>query len=586
MSFGILDNYQKNKYESQYTGLKVVSSNYRPKVDMLDLRLFQSLANQPVWTENELNSGSGIQFFGNNGWHKIFARAATEYAKKDFLNYFQPSSKFSEDDGFDYKGLKDNYDLYFTLNTFNKQSGTVKDLDKLNGLYVDIDFKNKGLHWNEAYLRVVDILEESMIYKPNFIIDSGHGMWLIWVFEESVGAGTKKIVSLYKTMLRKLASIFSSIGGDFAAATPERLIRYPNTFNFKDSLKKKTKLIGSGDKEDYFSIISDEKWDFDEFKENILDYSEYIAKKEKFKKKKKKNNNNKHWRGNEKTLGINRAEDLEDLVFLRGGDMIGCRSLFLFYYRNSLTHSGCGESEIEEKVYQINSQFSISLLVKEVKDALKTPINHIPRNETIIQALFIGEEEMEGFRTLISPKIKKDRKLKAQIKMYSKTKEYNQKVKLIKKYKSWNMFSEGKSLINIADFFSVSTRSIRRWIDEFNEILNLIKNNSSNKFNEMVFLEQFKMVVDNDQSKENDFLKTLTSKENKDIFSLILSYTKNKKELENKLIDLKKQELANTPILLQNKTILVKESVVSNNKIITFNPKIKSINNYADISDG
>ncbi len=457
--------------------------------------IFEDLVNQPVWSKNELNNSKGTKLAGHNGFHKIFAKNDEE---DSIVEYWQEASRFVNKDetSFEFENVREKSDIYFTLNTFNKYNARRKNLDKLNGLWVDIDYEKAGYDFFTAYNEVENILSSEQLYLPNYIIKSGHGMWLVWIFEESVGAGTNKIVKLYTNMLKKLASHFKRIGGDFSATNPERLMRMPGTFNFKGSThteikKEETSLITSDDIEDSFSILSKDKWSFDEFKENLLNYSEFSEKlnkkkeaEAKYRKENPKNNTgvrisnitgkpvrvqeNRHFRGTDVSLGLARIEDLEELVSMRENNVEGYRHLLAFHYRNAMELAELEPEEIMEKLADLTKDWdSKEFTPSDFRCVLNQQSLYIPRNSTIIDHLNIQEYEMESLKTIISKKVKMDRKKAYNTRKYIGTKNCGQLVKRIKSAVAWDLNRLGYSKKRISDIIGTTPKTTKAYIDEF-----------------------------------------------------------------------------------------------------------------------
>lgn len=102
-------------------------------------------------------------------------------------------------------------------------SGAVDNCAALTMLFIDLDFK----HMDErmARHRLTDFP-----FAPAVVIRSGHGLHVYWLLREPFDLSDVAARSTVTTLLRRLAH---GLGGDLVSAEPARILRLPNTHNFK-----------------------------------------------------------------------------------------------------------------------------------------------------------------------------------------------------------------------------------------------------------------------------------------------------------------------------------------------------------------
>jgi hypothetical protein len=120
--------------------------------------------------------------------------------------------------------LEDHFaeDLYFGVATRRDSSnGTLSNCLQLPALFSDLDFKQTGER--EARTRLSEFP-----FKPSIVIGTGGGFHIYWPLREPLDIIAE--ASRAYTVLKRLAAY---IGGDEAAAEPARVLRIPQTRNYK-----------------------------------------------------------------------------------------------------------------------------------------------------------------------------------------------------------------------------------------------------------------------------------------------------------------------------------------------------------------
>ena len=110
-----------------------------------------------------------------------------------------------------------------------------KTLKYLCACYADIDYYNADLRFSEAYGYVLRAEEEGRIPRHSIAIDSGRGMWLLWLLRDErdpdhVHRGAwadspLNHVLLYSGIQRKICTALSAIGCDKAGVDAARHVR-------------------------------------------------------------------------------------------------------------------------------------------------------------------------------------------------------------------------------------------------------------------------------------------------------------------------------------------------------------------------
>ena len=103
------------------------------------------------------------------------------------------------------------------------KGGQLKDCLALHALFTDIDFKD---FLSEADARAK---LEHFALPPSGVVATGGGLHLYWFLTEPLNLENGG-ARYAKHLLRALAEI---LGADLASAEPARILRLPDTFNYK-----------------------------------------------------------------------------------------------------------------------------------------------------------------------------------------------------------------------------------------------------------------------------------------------------------------------------------------------------------------
>ena len=233
------------------------------------------------------------------------------------------------------------------------------------------------------------------IPRPNLIIDSGRGLYLIWI----LNSVPSKALPLWKAVEEYLYSVLKPFGADRQALDPTRVLRVPGSINSKS----KTTV----------SIIDEYDYIYD-LREIQNEYLPELKPKE----KKKGRPSKTVFIHRERSLYFARIQDITKLCELREYDLKGYRELILFLYRYYLCYFLEDTKKALEDVLELNREFIYPLSETEViratrsaeKVYLSKDKDYRYKNETLIELLEITELEETHMTTIISDKEYKRRK--------------------------------------------------------------------------------------------------------------------------------------------------------------------------------
>ena len=314
----------------------------------------------------------------------------------------------------DFKG--DN--LYISINTFCSTYRRLEYLKELKAQFIDLDIYNTKFTKDQVLMNLDENYFSKSIPRPNFIIDSGRGLYLIWL----INAVPSKALPLWKAVEEYLYSVLKPLGADRQALDATRVLRVPGSTNSKSG-----SVVEILEEYDYI-------YDLREIQNNYLPEL--------------KPNKNKKGRPKktvfifrERSLYYSRIQDITKLCELRKYDLKGKREVILFLYRYYLCYFTDDVKKALEDVLELNRQFIQPLSEKEAIRAtrsaetvyLKKEKQYKYKNETLIELLDISQEEQEHLKTIIGSREYKRRKrvrnniaydsLKAKEKYYNTLKE-------------------------------------------------------------------------------------------------------------------------------------------------------------------
>ena len=282
--------------------------------------------------------------------------------------------------------------VYISINTFYSTFRRLEYLKELKAQFIDLDIYKTGFTKEQIIMHLEADYFNKSIPRPNLIIDSGRGLYLIWL----LNSVPSKALPLWKAIEEYLYSVLKPFGADRQALDPTRILRVPGSINSKS--KTTVKVI-----EQYDYI-----YDLREIQ------NEYLPELEERKAKKKGRPSKTVFIHRERSLYYARIQDIIKLCELREYDLKGHRELILFLYRYYL----CYFLEDTKKALEVNREFVYPLSETEViratrsaeKVYLSKDKDYKYKNETLIELLAITELEETYMSTIISKREFKRRK--------------------------------------------------------------------------------------------------------------------------------------------------------------------------------
>lgn len=349
--------------------------------------------------------------------------------------------------------IKEAPDTYLSQCSFLKKSRRTVDLDNLGCAFVDIDCYKMGIVPDEDF--VSSLLDKAIgngLPHPSYIMYSGRGIYLKWLFTEAVSA-----VNLHRwnALQHVLISLYRSIGGDMAARDASRVLRVLGSTNSTAGGSGVEIAWQSGIRHDFNELIRAVSMvDLPDIQENTkaqiryhqarvikLDMQEPSTALEWSQQHKAgmahmKNFTARHqpiMMGHMSLLQLNwqRFIDLRDLSIQRGGIQRGSRDLTLFWMGNFLSHSGIiTPDNFHQEMADLATGFpgsdftpmedgSMSTLFSRLEafqQEEKVAFNgqsyaslYTPTNEKLIDIFEITDEEQKNLSTIINGREKRVR---------------------------------------------------------------------------------------------------------------------------------------------------------------------------------
>lgn len=279
--------------------------------------------------------------------------------------------------------------VYISINTFYSTFRRLEYLKELKAQFIDLDIYKTGFTKAQIIMHLETDYFNKSIPRPNLIIDSGRGLYLIWL----LNSVPSKALPLWKAVEEYLYSVLKPFGADRQALDPTRVLRVPGSINSKS----KTTV----------SIIDEYDYIYD-LREIQNEYLPELKPKE----KKKGRPSKTVFIHRERSLYFARIQDITKLCELREYDLKGHRELILFLYRYYLCYFLEDTKKALEDVLELNREFIYPLSENEViratrsaeKVYLSKDKDYRYKNETLIELLEITELEETHMTTIISDK--------------------------------------------------------------------------------------------------------------------------------------------------------------------------------------
>lgn len=285
--------------------------------------------------------------------------------------------------------------IYTSMNTFYNTYRRIECIKELKAHFVDLDIYKTKFTQEQILMNLEENYFNISIPRPNFIIDSGRGLYLIWL----INAVPNKALPLWKAIEEYLYNQLKDFGADRQALDPARILRVPGSINSKSNT-----TVEILDKYEYV-------YDIREIQKEYLPELE-----EKAKRRGRPRKTVFIYR--ERSLYYARIQDLIKLCELRDYNLKGQRELILFLYRYYLNYFLNDTQKALDDVLDLNREFIQPLPEKEVIRAtrsaetvyLSKDKEYKYKNQTLIDLLEITDHEQAFMSTIISSKEAKRRK--------------------------------------------------------------------------------------------------------------------------------------------------------------------------------
>lgn len=289
---------------------------------------------------------------------------------------------------------------FFSINTFIGKR-CVRNIFELKANFIELDVDKSVYRERQnakecLYMDLMDNYIGSCVPEPSVIMDSGHGFWLFYIYDEVVIArkGSKVNTAMmrkYALIQRRLYEELQELGAD--AHDVARVCRNDGTINKKRGMKAETvRLIDTGEDRAL--------WDMETlaFELTGRERAEVVRRRTGGKCRRM-------WKNNRAAVDKSRFEDIKRLFEIRGDIKVGYRDSYLFLYAYYAFRVYQGDKDrVYKEITALNESFSHPLNPGEVMCCMKgaSSREYFYRTDTIIGMLAITEDEQEELRVLRS----------------------------------------------------------------------------------------------------------------------------------------------------------------------------------------
>lgn len=350
--------------------------------------------------------------------------------------------------------ILNNINAYVSQNTFYKPQRRIENIKELRAIYIDIDCHNTKYTKEAVKYFLEKDLYGSKIPRPNYLIDSGRGLYYIILIKPVPSMA----MPLWYAIQRYLYNELKEFGADANALDPTRVLRVVGTINSKSN-----------------SCV--EILDMDSYEYSLKEIQEEYLPEISEKREKKKGRPKKVVSlFNEYSLYHARVIDIAKICELRDYDVKGHRELILFLYRYFSCCFLNDPDEALENVLELNAMFKEPLPEKEViTDTRSAERAYEERkykytNAKLIKILDITLDEQQYLKTIISGK-EKYRRCAEEKKAKQRAKRRNEKGLTKKqqeledlKFKINELKGKGNSVREIAKILGISKSKVGRLV--------------------------------------------------------------------------------------------------------------------------
>lgn len=408
-------------------------------------------------------------------------------------------------------------DCYMSVNSFIICKRQTNFSYQINGFFVDLDYYKEPKYANCTAEELIQIMRNDGVFddlEPSFFVDSGNGMYVYYLLDNTINAQVKSIRKLWSKTQEKLLERFSKYGVDTKVKDITRVTRLPGSENSKTG--KIARLIYNTNKifgyNPYEEVIRHNLKDFVNCILGELPYTKAEwkeikkDKKAKVKEREIKEENNVTILRTVYHANCKKIQDLEKLQELRPiGE--GAREYMCFLYRFYLLHTGRSKEdalrctimfakafedfEVKgfDEEYVIKSTSKAELYYDNYIKAIKSyKVNNEGKSfahymyekkcmlyttKTIIKELNITSEEMKSLDILFD-KDEKNRRARVNYDSEKRSKKYDKelekkgKVRKVKKIemaikKMKDLLDQGLSPKEIKAILEISDSTYKRY---------------------------------------------------------------------------------------------------------------------------
>ena len=351
------------------------------------------------------------------------------------------------------------HSCYATINAFKRGGSLIKNKrtgqkyywfhhnDKLvtglYGLYADLDAKNIGMQYGSQLIPLYPhLLDIADLPEPSFVIDSGHGIHILWLFNSEVVIHKYSILAMWQKVedlfVHRLAKASLDLVGtsklvDSKVHDATRYLRIPGSYNCKGGHRLYVKTL-----EDNWISYSLTGYHCGLYYDYIGQYSQkwvnYQLRRRLWAKKDNKSNEKasaskgvssglvkrNQGLGKFAYLLMNRLADYKELIKVRNHEHVysGYRNILMFHYGVDRIRLNSKHSLLHDAL-AVNRMFHNPLSLDEIKKIFRlnsnqnTPLmKYRYTNAMVMKHLNISSKEQQLMKTLTDTK---ERQIRHQI---------------------------------------------------------------------------------------------------------------------------------------------------------------------------
>lgn len=345
-------------------------------------------------------------------------------------------------------------DTYFSINSFRHDKKVEKDVWHLNAFALDFDYykidEYKDLEPKQFY---EDVLKNELTLPPSAVVDSGRGLYVLYIFHHAA----KSMIGTYKALYHTFHRKYEKYGMDPNAMKVTQIIRIPGTINSKTGRTVEVLELNNITYQlsDFFFLFGMKREDYKRNKKQRKKkiYTEYSEQ------QLKASNNFR------KRFTMNLFKDFERLIRMRNQDGIdeGYREQLIYQVRKRMQWMNASFEEEMNAAKRINQLFRYPLSDKEVERNCKPYGSHKPTSiENLIIKLEIDSNEQKELKVLI-PKKYKDANRNKHKRKHTLLNLTDKEIEVYKRQaKVLELRSQGLSYTAIANELSTSTKTVHK----------------------------------------------------------------------------------------------------------------------------